>query len=156
MKKALAIGLAAVMAVSMSAPVFASDDSESGAGIAKEDLKIGAIYIGDENEGYTAAHMAGIDEMVENLGLDDSQVIEKTLIGEDEDVTMQQQTCRPRMPDHFCKTASDMRPIFWKQQENIRTYSSAMQPEPRHPQADFPICITTSPIFMKHVMYPVW
>ena len=84
MKKALAIGLAAVMAVSMSAPVFASDDSESGAGIAKEDLKIGAIYIGDENEGYTAAHMAGIDEMVENLGLDDSQVIEKTLIGEDE------------------------------------------------------------------------
>ena len=57
MKKALAIGLAVVMAVSMSAPVFASDDSESGAGIAKEDLKIGAIYIGDENEGYTAAHI---------------------------------------------------------------------------------------------------
>ena len=50
MRKALAIGLAAVMAVSMSAPVFASDDSEGGAGIAKEDLKIGAIYIGDENE----------------------------------------------------------------------------------------------------------
>ena len=50
----------------------------------KEDLKIGAIYIGDENEGYTAAHMAGIDEMQEALGLDDSQVIEKTLIGEDE------------------------------------------------------------------------
>ena len=84
MKKALAIGLAAAMAVSMTAPVYASDDSESGAGIAKEDIKIGAIYIGDENEGYTAAHMAGIDEMVENLGLDDSQVIEKTLIGEDE------------------------------------------------------------------------
>ena len=84
MKKALAIGLAAAMAVTMTAPVYASDDSESGAGIAKEDLKIGAIYIGDENEGYTAAHMAGIDEMVENLGLDDSQVIEKTLIGEDE------------------------------------------------------------------------
>ena len=84
MKKALAIGLAAAMAVTMTAPVYASDDSESGAGIAKEDLKIGAIYIGDENEGYTAAHMVGIDEMVENLGLDDSQVIEKTLIGEDE------------------------------------------------------------------------
>ena len=84
MKKALAIGLSAAMAFSMTAPVYASDDSESGAGIAKEDIKIGAIYIGDENEGYTAAHMAGIDEMVENLGLDDSQVIEKTLIGEDE------------------------------------------------------------------------
>ena len=74
MKKALAIGLAAAMAVTMTAPVYASDDSESGKGIAKEDLKIGAIYIGDENEGYTAAHMAGIDEMQEALGLDDSQV----------------------------------------------------------------------------------
>ena len=81
MKKALAIGLAAVMAVSMSAPVFAEDE---GKGIAKEDLKVGVIYIGDENEGYTAAHMKGIDEMEEKLGLDDSQIIEKTLIGEAE------------------------------------------------------------------------
>ena len=81
MKKALAIGLAAVMAVSMSAPVFAEDE---GKGIAKEDLKVGVIYSGDENEGYTAAHMKGIDEMEEKLGLDDSQIIEKTLIGEDE------------------------------------------------------------------------
>ena len=81
MKKALAIGLAAVMAVSMSALVFAEDE---GKGIAKEDLKVGVIYIGDENEGYTAAHMKGIDEMEEKLGLDDSQIIEKTLIGEDE------------------------------------------------------------------------
>ena len=76
MKKALAIGLAAVMAISMSAPVFAEDE---GKGIAKEDLKVGVIYIGDENEGYTAAHMKGIDEMEEKLGLDDSQIIEKTL-----------------------------------------------------------------------------
>ncbi|MDY3250426.1 MAG: BMP family ABC transporter substrate-binding protein [Candidatus Choladocola sp.] len=53
-------------------------------GIPAEDLKVGAIYIGDENEGYTAAHMAGIDEMMEKFGLDESQVIEKTLIGEDE------------------------------------------------------------------------
>ena len=81
MKKALAIGLAAVMAVSMSAPVFAENE---GKGIAKEDLKVGVIYIGDENQGYTAAHMKGIDEMEEKLGLDDSQIIEKTLIGEDE------------------------------------------------------------------------
>ena len=66
---------------SNSAPVFAEDE---GKGIAKEDLKVGVIYIGDENEGYTAAHMKGIDEMEEKLGLDDSQIIEKTLIGEDE------------------------------------------------------------------------
>ena len=80
MRKAFAIGLAAVLAVSAAAPVYAGE----GEGIAKEDLKIGIIYIGDENEGYSAAHMAGIDEMVETLGLDDSQVIEKTLIGENE------------------------------------------------------------------------
>lgn len=79
MKKALAVALAAVMTVSMAAVPVAAEG-----GIAKEDLKVGIIYIGDENEGYTAAHMAGIDGMVEALGLDDSQVIEKTLIGEDE------------------------------------------------------------------------
>ena len=60
MKKALAVGLAAAMAVSMTAPVYAEGD-----GVAKEDLKVGIIYIGDENEGYSAAHMAGIDEMRE-------------------------------------------------------------------------------------------
>ena len=79
MKKALAVGLAAAMAVSMTAPVYAEGD-----GVAKEDLKVGIIYIGDENEGYSAAHMAGIDEMVENLGLEEDQVIEKPLIGENE------------------------------------------------------------------------
>ena len=47
-------------------------------------LKIGVIYVGDENEGYTAAHMAGIDEMMEEYGLSEDQVIEKTNIGEDE------------------------------------------------------------------------
>ena len=56
----------------------------SAEGVAKEDMKVGVIYIGDENEGYTAAHMAGIDEMQAALGLEDAQVIEKTLIGEDE------------------------------------------------------------------------
>lgn len=47
-------------------------------------VKVGVIYIGDENEGYTAAHMAGIAEMKAALGLSDDQVIEKTHIGEDE------------------------------------------------------------------------
>lgn len=51
---------------------------------AAADIKVGVIYIGDENEGYTAAHMAGIDAMKETLGLTDEQVIEKTTIGEDE------------------------------------------------------------------------
>ena len=155
MKKALAIGLAAAMAVTMTAPVYASDDSESGAGIAKEDLKIGAIYIGDENEGYTAAHMAGIDEMVENLGLDDSQVIEKTLIGEDEGcydaaADLADQGCQIIFANSFGHET-----YILKQQGNIRMCSSVMQLELRQHQADFPICTTTSQTFMKLVMCPV-
>lgn len=77
-RKLLAVSMTAAMAASL-AVVPASAE-----GVAKEDIKVGAIYIGDENEGYTEAHMNGIDEMIEALGLDESQVIEKTLIGEDE------------------------------------------------------------------------
>lgn len=51
---------------------------------AASNVKVGVIYIGDENEGYTAAHMAGIAEMKTALGLSDDQVIEKSLIPEDE------------------------------------------------------------------------
>ncbi len=47
-------------------------------------LKVGVIYIGDENEGYTASHMKGVAEMKSALGLSDDQVIEKTNIPEDE------------------------------------------------------------------------
>ena len=87
-KKALSIILTAVMAVGMmtGCGAQASDGSSSadGNGAADFDFKVGIMYIGDENEGYTAAHMAGIDGMMENLGLDDSQVIEKTNIPEDE------------------------------------------------------------------------
>lgn len=47
-------------------------------------IKVGIIYVGDENEGYTESHMKGIDEMQKALGLSDDQVIEKTNIPEDE------------------------------------------------------------------------
>lgn len=49
-----------------------------------DSFKIGVIYIGDENEGYTEAHMKGVAEMKETLGLKDSQVIEKKGIPESE------------------------------------------------------------------------
>ena len=110
MKKFLALVLSVVMVASLAAcgnsgtketQAPASGDSETaaestaaestgetaekvGEGVDVKDLKVGFIFIGDENEGYTAAHMNGIDEMEEKLGLDDSQIIEKTLIGEDE------------------------------------------------------------------------
>ena len=78
MRKMLAAVLAGTMAAAMCSSLAVNAE------VATEDIKVGVIYIGDENEGYTASHMKGIDGMMENLGLDESQVIEKTLIGEDE------------------------------------------------------------------------
>lgn len=81
MRKLFAMAMAGTLAASM---MVSGVSAEEAAGVPVEDLKVGIIYIGDENEGYTAAHMAGIDEMQAALGLDESQIIEKTLIGEDE------------------------------------------------------------------------
>jgi basic membrane protein A len=61
-----------------------SSESASNGGIAKEDLKVGFIFVGDENEGYTAAHYEGAKEMKEALGLSDDQIIIKWNVPEDE------------------------------------------------------------------------
>ena len=53
-------------------------------GVANDDLKVGFIYIGDENEGYTAAHYYGAKAMQEALGLKDDQLIFKWNTPEDE------------------------------------------------------------------------
>lgn len=91
MKKVLSILLTMGLTVSMLAGC--GSDAESGnattaasgtEAVGSSDIKVGIMYIGDENEGYTAAHMAGIDAMMETLGLSDAQVIEKTLVPEDE------------------------------------------------------------------------
>ena len=103
MKKALSVLLTMGLAVSMLAGCGNNAAADNGAaqntdaadtvsdaaatettGAATSDIKVGIMYIGDENEGYTAAHMAGIEEMKAALGLSDDQVIEKTLIPEDE------------------------------------------------------------------------
>ena len=88
LKKLASVAMAGVMAVSLAAcggsdtakttaadattaaeTTAAAEDAEAketeaseapaAGGIAKEDLKIGFVYIGDENEGYTAAHYNG-------------------------------------------------------------------------------------------------
>ncbi len=61
-----------------------TEAESTGTGIPKEELKIGFVYIGDENEGYTAAHYQGAMEMKEALGLSDDQLIFKWNIPEDE------------------------------------------------------------------------
>ena len=45
-------------------------------------LKIGVVLVGDENEGYTFAHMQGIETAVKNIGEDKIEVIYKKSVGE--------------------------------------------------------------------------
>ncbi len=59
---------------------FTACSGETGEG----DFKVGVILVGDENEGYTKAHMDGIKEAAKELGLSDSQIIWKYSIPEDE------------------------------------------------------------------------
>lgn len=94
MKKLLAVLLSAVMILGVSACGSSSGTEEPSegentettetAGIAASDIKVGFIFIGDENEGYTYAHYMGAKEMQEALGLSDEQVIYKWNIPEDE------------------------------------------------------------------------
>ena len=59
--------------------------SGAGAGIAKEDLKVGFVHISDPSDkGYTYNHDLGTQEMKEALGLRDDQIINKYNVGEDE------------------------------------------------------------------------
>ena len=78
MKKLFALVLALALCAALAAPALAFDP------IAKEDIKVGFIYIGDvSDKGYTFAHHQGTLYMKEQLGLRDDQVIWKTNISED-------------------------------------------------------------------------
>ncbi len=84
LKKLLFVSVASFFATSM---IFAGGSKDAGTTETKSagsDLKVGIIYVGDENEGYTEAFMKGMAEMKKTVGLSDSQVIEKTNIPESE------------------------------------------------------------------------
>ncbi len=74
-KKILALLLTLVIAVGMLAACGSDDEAETAAGAdASQDsdgetteLKVGAILVGDETEGYTLAHMIGIEAAAEAL-----------------------------------------------------------------------------------------
>lgn len=116
MKKVVSLALTAAMALSLLAgcsPAPAQDTTsgavteaaggsdagtgESGAAgeasgegvmpaVAKEDLKVGVIHIGNPSDGsgYSYAHDQGIVEMQNELGLDNSQIIRKNNIADDD------------------------------------------------------------------------
>ncbi|MGM9973674.1 MAG: BMP family ABC transporter substrate-binding protein [Clostridiaceae bacterium] len=76
--KIFAMLLTLIMMVSLTA---CGGDSSEG----KDDkLKIGVILVGDENEGYTYAHIEGIKAAMKALNISDDQVVWKYSIPEDE------------------------------------------------------------------------
>lgn len=61
----------------------AAGDETEAAPAAASDIKIGVILVGDETEGYTAAHMEGIKAAQQELGLSDDQIVWKYKVAED-------------------------------------------------------------------------
>ena len=95
MKKFLALLLVALMSLSLvacgnsSATSGSASGSAAGSGSASttdaSKFKVGAILVGDENEGYTYAHMQGIEEACKELGIDTkTNLIYKYSVPEDE------------------------------------------------------------------------
>ena len=95
MKKLLGIVMSAAMVFSLAAcgatattSAAASEGASAEASSAAEtdaasaDLKVGVILVGDETEGYTAAHMEGIKTAAENVGIAAENVIWKYKVPE--------------------------------------------------------------------------
>ena len=59
-------------------------DGSSQTVVPKEQLKVGVLLIGDENEGYSASHINGLKEAAKTLEISEDQLIFKTNIREDE------------------------------------------------------------------------
>ena len=97
MKKLLGIVLSCAMVFSMAAcgatattttSTAASTESTGEAaaeGGNASDLKIGVILVGDETEGYSAAHIEGIKNAAAELGMADDQIIWKYKVEESSD-----------------------------------------------------------------------
>lgn len=96
MKKLLGILLSAAMVFSLAAcgssasteSASAADSTATAEGSATNaapDVKVGAIILGDETEGYSAAHINGIKEAAAELGMSDDQIVWKYKIEESAD-----------------------------------------------------------------------
>ena len=90
MRKFLAVLLSVAMVLgvagcgSSNSSTKADDTKDAATTEAASDIKVGFIFIGDENEGYTYAQVIGAKEMQVALGLSDDQIIYKWNIPENE------------------------------------------------------------------------
>ena len=87
MKKLVAVLLVLCMTAALvacgSSSSSSSDSATSGNAAASSDAKIGVVLVGDENEGYTAAHINGIKAAASKLGISDDQILWKYSVPED-------------------------------------------------------------------------
>lgn len=79
-KKFLCLLLTLVMMLGL---VACGGEDNKGDNENASNIKIGVILVGDETEGYTAAHMDGIKKAAAELGIADNQIIWKYKIRED-------------------------------------------------------------------------
>lgn len=73
--------LCLILALAMTLMMVACGDGNANAGDAGN-IKIGVILVGDETEGYSAAHMEGIKTAAASLGIKDDQIIWKYKVEE--------------------------------------------------------------------------
>ena len=94
MKKFLTLALALVMILSCVAIFAACTNGGNNGGdvtlqpVAKEDIKVGFIFLHDEKSTYDKNFMLGVDEVKATLGLRDDQVIVKTNVPEGSECTV--------------------------------------------------------------------
>lgn len=86
--KILVVSLAATMVFGFTGCGKSEDnkkDDTKSESTAASDVKIGVILVGDENEGYTYAHIDGIKKAAGELGIADDQIIWKYSVAETAD-----------------------------------------------------------------------
>lgn len=86
MKKLFALIIAVMLLCSMTAMAATSVNTTADSFELTGDpaaIKVGVVLVGDENEGYSYAHIVGIQTAAENLGIAPEQISWKYTIGED-------------------------------------------------------------------------
>lgn len=150
MKKLLAIVLAAVMAFGVFAFTGCSDKT------GKSDFKVGAILIGDENEGYTPTHtFRALRPQKKPATSAMIRSSTNTTSPRTKSAMKQQSTSRNRAASSSSRTPSVMRITSSAPQKSIPTLFSATQPVKR--LQSIPSLTTFSTILtasMKHAMFP--